>query len=55
MHLKRFAGFINLAAAAVFITMGTYQRRTAFIVFGVVFLLLGFIRLRQNPPGPPAP
>ena len=55
MNLKRVAGIINIIAAAVLLAIGIPQKRTALIVIGVVFLLLGFIRLRQNPPGPPAP
>jgi hypothetical protein len=55
MNLKRIAGIINLIAAVVFIGLGVsaQPRRTAFIVIGVVFLLIGILRLKQAPPGPP--
>jgi hypothetical protein len=55
MNIKRVAGVINLIAAVVFIGLGfsAQPRRTAFIVIGFVFLLIGIIRLRQSPPGPP--
>ena len=55
MNLKRIAGIINLIAAVVFIGVGVsaQPRRTAFIVIGVIFLLIGILRLKQAPPGPP--
>jgi hypothetical protein len=56
MHLKRVAGVINLVAAVVFITAGATARpmKGFFIAIGVVFLLIGIVRLRQTRPGPPA-
>ena len=55
MNLKRVAGIVNIVAAAILISVGTANDRTVLIVIGGIFLLLGFIRLKQNPPGPPAP
>jgi hypothetical protein len=53
MNLKRVAGFINLFAATVFIAVGISSRRSVLIVIGAFFLLIGFLRLRQAPPGSP--
>ena len=55
MNLKRIAGVINIIAAVVFISVGFSRqpRQSGFIVIGIVFLLIGILRLRQSPPGPP--
>ena len=55
MNLKRFAGVINLIAATIFLSVGLLGRpmKGFYIAIGVVFLLLGIVRLKQSPPGPP--
>jgi hypothetical protein len=55
MNLKRVAGVINIIAATVFLSVGLLGRpmKTYYIVIGVIFLLLGIVRLKQAPPGPP--
>lgn len=56
MNLKRLAGVINLIVATVFLAVGLLGRpmKGFYVAVGVVFLLLGIVRLRQSPPGPPA-
>jgi hypothetical protein len=53
MNLKRIAGFINLFAATVFISIGISSRRNVLIVIGAFFLVIGILRLRSTPPGSP--
>lgn len=55
MNPKRLAGIINLIAAVIFLVVGvtSQPRKTFYIVIGVVFLLIGILRLRSTPPGPP--
>lgn len=57
MNPKRLAGYINLVAAIAFIFVGvrSVPINKFFIGIGVIFLLIGFIRLRKTPPAPPAP
>ncbi|HET9426127.1 MAG TPA: hypothetical protein VFO55_12200 [Gemmatimonadaceae bacterium] len=56
MNFKRVAGIINLIAAVIFLTVGLMARpmNGFYVAVGVIFLLLGIVRLRQTPPGPPA-
>ena len=51
--LKRVAGTINIVAAAVFLGIGIRNDRTAFLVIGAFFLVIGILRLRQSRSVPP--
>ncbi len=53
MRVKRTAGAVNLVAAVVLLGLGFRDGTTAFIVLGVVFLLLGLLRLWQTRSVPP--
>ena len=53
MHPKRIAGVVNLVAAVVLLGLGVRDGSTGFIILGVVFLLLGFLRLWQTRHMPP--
>ena len=57
MNPKRLAGYINLVAAIAFMFVGvrSVPINKFLIGIGVIFLLIGFIRLRKTPPGPPSP
>jgi hypothetical protein len=57
MNPKRLAGVINILAAAVFISLGVSRTPMSKfeISIGVLFLVVGIVRLRKTPPGPPAP
>jgi hypothetical protein len=53
MHVKRVAGVVNLVAAVLLLGVGVRGGNTAFIVLGVIFLLLGCLRLWQTRSMPP--
>jgi hypothetical protein len=54
-NVKRVAGAINLIAAVVLLGIGVRDSNTAFMVLGVIFLLLGMLRLWQTRNPPPSP
>lgn len=55
-NIKRIAGFINIIAAIAFLFVGFTATpiKKFYIVIGVVFLLIGYVRLRRTT-GPSAP
>lgn len=53
--LKRVAAALNLIAAVIFISLGLRSQRTAYIVIGTVFLLIGILRIVQIRRGSPPP
>lgn len=53
MQVKRIAGVVNLVAAVVLLGLGFRDGNTAFIVLGVIFLLLGALRMWQTRTPPP--
>jgi hypothetical protein len=53
MQVKRIAGVVNLVAAVVLLGLGFRDGTTAFIVLGVIFLLLGALRMWQTRSAPP--
>jgi hypothetical protein len=52
-QIKRVAGVVNLVAAVVLLGLGVRDGNTAFLVLGVIFLLLGLLRLWQTRSVPP--
>ena len=55
MNPKRIAGVINIIAAAAFLVIGLTRHpvRKYFLVIAAFFLVIGYLRLKRSPPGPP--
>jgi uncharacterized membrane protein HdeD (DUF308 family) len=51
--LKRVAAALNLIAAVIFISLGMRSGRTAYVVIGAVFLMIGILRIIQIRKGAP--
>ena len=52
-QLKRIAATLNLVAAVIFISLGIRSERTAYVVIGGVFLMIGILRIVQIRKGSP--
>jgi hypothetical protein len=52
---KRIAGVINIIAAVAFLVVGLTRHpvRKFFLVIAAFFLIIGYLRLKKSPPGPP--
>jgi hypothetical protein len=53
---KRIAGVINILAATAFLVIGLTRHpvRKFFLVIAALFFIIGYLRLRRTPPGPPS-